>query len=425
MMNDVTSAYVVNIVGFAGAALLLRALAARTGDWLSFAHVFSFVWTVNLLVAQLALNGRLRPEVPTLIVLFGAWWMFLAGAWWTTRTWTVSAQPTQGIEKVNGIAVLVALVALQVIAFTFEVGRQQLSVAALLGNLWRTGVELRLDDVYSVGEYPFTFSIWRWDHVLYIPLAMYLHANRLISAKSVAAILGLAVVMAFGRYTRAPVLQVAVISLVCWLALYRPRARTKWIVAGAVTAVVLAAFVVSQLNLTAAYTNDEASVESVFAYIGGSPLAYQALLRGDVPHDVAGLYSLDALNYVLFKLSVVQQYGGVIRPYVDAALGTNIYTFLDAYTMDGGIAGALFGAFLTGGVVAFVFNRARTRPTYGNLTFYAYLTYCCAMAVANNEFIRTGVFINAGLAWLIGRLIHARPLTARRSVPLVQDQATS
>jgi hypothetical protein len=66
------------------------------------------------------------------------------------------------------------LVALQVIAFTFEVGRQQLSVAALLGNLWRTGVELRLDDVYSVGEYPFTFSIWRWDHVLYIPLAMYL-----------------------------------------------------------------------------------------------------------------------------------------------------------------------------------------------------------------------------------------------------------
>jgi len=314
-------------------------------------------------------------------------------------------------------------VALQLTAFVFEVLSQQLSLGTFLSNLWRTGAELRLDDVYSTVEYPFSFSIWRWGHVFYIPLALCLHARRLISGRTLAAVIGVAVVMAFGRYTRAPVLQVAVISLVCWAYLYRPSQRTKVIVACAIGAAALGAFAMSQINLMLSDApSGTTPLESVFGYLGGSPLAYQSLLHGDVPRD-PGIYSLDAVNYVLFKLSLISNYIGVVRPYTDLPMTTNIYTFLDAYTMDAGIVGALAGSFLTAALLALVFSRLRSRPSYASLTLYAYLAYCCVMTPANNEFIRTGVFINAGLAWVIGRMVRVRPKTARRVVPLVGSEA--
>jgi oligosaccharide repeat unit polymerase len=421
MTDTSAAAYVaMNALGFGIAIALLRSIRARSGEWLNFALVFSALWGLNLLVGQVALGGRLRPDLSTLAILFGAWWLFLLGALWPLRRGRATVAPMPVVNGISGVTVMVVLIVLQLAAFAFEVGSQQLSVTTFFSNLWRIGADLRTSDVYASVEYPFSFSIWRWDHVLYIPLAFYLHANRLISAKVVLAVMSVAILMAFGRYTRAPVIQVAVVSLVSWVSLYRPGLKWKLMVGGAVGSIMVLAFVASQVNLIESVAPGATSpLESVLSYIGGSPLAYQRLLQGTVPTESGVVYTLEAVNYGLYKLSIIHDYTGVVRPYADTAMTTNVYTFLDAYTIDAGLAGALLGALVTGALVAFVYRRVSTQPNYANLAVYSYLTYCCVMAAANNEFIRAGMFINLALAWLIGRLIRTHPPRARRVTRLV------
>jgi len=55
------------------------------------------------------------------------------------------------------------------------------------------------------------------------------------------------------------------------------------------------------------------------------------------------LYSLDFVDFFAFKVGLKQNYDGLIRPVIEFGVVTNLYTYLDAFTLDAGIPGALMG----------------------------------------------------------------------------------
>ena len=197
--------WITNLIGFAVAFMLLRMIASRTGDWLTYAHLFSVLWGANLLVSQVALSGLLRPEISTLAILFAAWWMFLGGTLCIIRKKHTVAASEVYTNRFRAVAILLMFMVLQGLAFAFEMRSLQLDPISLFSDFFRTATDLRLRGVYSTIELPFTLSIWRWGQVLYIPLALFLHSKRMISGKFLVMIYVFALVMSAGRYTRAPV----------------------------------------------------------------------------------------------------------------------------------------------------------------------------------------------------------------------------
>jgi oligosaccharide repeat unit polymerase len=412
--------WLVDLIGLGVALVLLRLIGVRTGDWLTHAHLFSVLWGANLLVCQVALGGLLRPGVVTIAILFAAWWLFLAGTLWTVRRHSVERAESVAVRRPAAIAILATLIGLQCLAVAFEMNRLQLAPGSMVGDFFRTGPELRLSGVYSTIDYPFSFSIWRWGHVLYIPLAFILHSRKMISGKLLGVVSVLASLMAFGRYTRAPLVQLAVCSFVGWMFLYRPAARTRLVVGGAIAVSATLVFVATEVNLAnligAGTSAQFAPAESMFGYIGGSPRAYESLLKGEFAGEGGGFYSLESINYLSYRLSIISGYPELTRPYANIPVPTNVYTFLDAFTLDLGLLGAFLGSLVTGALGGWLYSRLAVRSGYAMLVVYGYFAYGCVMALANNEFIRIGFPLTVLLSLVIDAVITIRPARASRSV---------
>ena len=400
----------VNLIGFAVALVMLWVIRERTGEWLTFAHIFSFLWGANLIVSQLVLDGLLRTEIETLMILYAAWWLFLIGPIIIIKRPIIGKQPIMALNKIPAIAILIILVVGQLIAFIYEMVAIGINPIDYFRDYFWLGSELRISNIYSTIKYPFSLSIWRWDHVLYVPLALFLHFKRAISSKVLASVFLLSFFLSWGKFTRAPFIQLAVTSFIAWIVIYRPPPRIRYIVGSLVASTLVLGFVLTQYSL-GKQTNLFSRIlptQSLYGYIGASPMAYETLLRGYFPRAESGYYSLESVNYILFKLSLIDTYPGLDRPYAAMPYETNVYTFLDVFTLDKGVGFALIGSFLTGALVAWVYFKMRLRRTYAHITIYSYLAYCCAMAIANNEFIRISVPINIILAIIINFLISRR-----------------
>ena len=401
-----------DVMGFAGALLLCALVASRTRSWLTFAHLFSLFWGANILVSQIALNGLLRPRIGTLLVLFAAWWLFLVGTLTVLRRPPAARSPLADIHRARAVFLLGFLVGMQGLAVAVELRALGHSPMTFLRDFVENAIRLREDVEATAGYFP-TWSVWRWDQVLYIPLALLLHSRSMISGRLVALIYVWAVVLAAARFTRLPLIGLAAISFVAWLHLYKPTRRARLLIGAILATVGFAVFARTQTTLIGRQPWSPVTAgQSLVAYIGSSPLAYETLLQGFYPRVPGVLYSLEPLNYMLYKLSLISAYPGLSRPEADVPIATNVYTFLDTFTLDWGVPGALVGSFLLGLVVAWSYNRLCKRSDYAALTIYCYFSYCCVIAIANNEFIRMAVVINILLATWINWAIARRPLPA-------------
>jgi oligosaccharide repeat unit polymerase len=402
-----------NLVGFGGALLLCRYIARRASTWMTYAHFFSIPWAANIIIAQIALGGALRPETATLLVLFGAWWLFLgaAGAFITP-----TGPPSRDILSVSrrrANAALWLLVILQALAFATEVGTIGQSPVSYFLDFRNNAIILRTADPTTLGPTWFSFSLWRWDHVLYLPLALFLNSGAALSTARLVLVFSWAAVMASAKFTRAPLLSAIVVSIVAWVSFHNPSPRLRRRVLCFGGLMLVLAFMAVQTTLEAHNPWVDMSLgDSVVAYIGASPAAYQEILKGKYFERLPGLYSAEPFNYLLFKFHVIESYPGVSRPEAASLpIHANLYTFLDAFTLDGGLPGVALGVLSISGLMAWSYNRAHRRASYGPVTVYGYLTYCCVMAFANNEFIRINVFLVMALAFSIDFAITRRAVT--------------
>jgi hypothetical protein len=134
--------------------------------------------------------------------------------------------------------------------------------------------------------------------------------------------------------------------------------------------------------------------------------AYDTIIDGSFPRE-PGYYSADMFYYTLQKLKIIdsESYPSLVKPYV---YNTNIYTFLDVFTLDGGILGAILGATLVGAAGGWLFNKAAKRPSPMILAWNALFAYCVAIAVANNEFIRINFVMTLVLASIVSHFVVQR-----------------
>ncbi|MEO8584642.1 MAG: hypothetical protein ABI584_00630, partial [Acidobacteriota bacterium] len=245
---------------------------------------------------------------------------------------------------------------MQGIAFWVELRAAGLTPLAFVADFVNASLRFRLDSELSAQFFP-SWSVWRWDQVLYVPLALFLHSRSLISGRFLFGIYSWAILLASARFTRLPLIGLAVITFVAWIVLYAPTRRSRVVLGTSLAALGLFVFFVTQTALVERHAWLKISPgESLVAYIGASPLAYETLLQGAYLREPGVLYSVEPVNYLLFKLGLLRVYPGLTRPYADMPFVTNVYTFLDTFTLDAGIPGALIGAGAIAAFVGFVYN---------------------------------------------------------------------
>src|SRR5690606_23594146 len=93
------------------------------------------------------------------------------------------------------------------------------------------------------------------------------------------------------------------------------------------------------------------------------------------------------------KLELIDTYPDYVREW-SKSLVSNTYTFLDAFTLDLGIPGAIAGSFSIGLFSDYSYQRIR-KNNYNlfNIIFYGYVCYYNLFVFANNEFIRFPVLL--------------------------------
>ncbi len=403
--------WIVNLIGATGGGVLLIRVTKQSKDWVTFAHFFSFVWFFILLASQVLLNGAIRPQETTLIVLYVAWWVFLVGALFRLENRETTTASAQVVSLTRGRMVLFAIILLQMIAIYLEINLLDITLSDYLGGLSTLLPELRLSGILLQLDLPWYLQIWRWGYVYYIPLAFLLYSQKHISRFVFIAVLLLGLISTPSMFTRSPIIQFIIISYISWVTILKPK-FSRQIVLGAIFLLSSMFLFVAMQQIIAGSARSTNLNEQLAAYFGGSAKAYETILLGQYPRE-AGFYSLDMINFPLNRLGIIESYPGLTRPFVYTPVSTNIYTYLDAFTLDWGVIGALLGSFFLGLIIAWLYNRVYKAPTYSNVVIYGYAVYACAMSPINNEFIRFGMLLVILISWGLGKFIEASPSRRR------------
>src|SRR6266576_1686279 len=270
----------VNAAGLAAVTYLLLRIRIKTRSFVAHAHLFSIVWGATLLISQTLLDGLIRPDISTVLVLYGAWCAFLLSALIPLN----HGRPVKEqvfIKRGPGIFILLCLLVLQGVGILYEI--ETLGLRSSSSALFTQLLELRLSGAFFNVELPLFLSTFRWCHTLYIPLGMLLLANGHISRRFSGLIFGFAVFASLLHFTRAPLVQLVLVSLVSWLMIFRPRRRAITLAFGVVLLAMLFFFISTQDALfdsgrrTSVATARSSLGESMLSYVGLSPRAYQTI----------------------------------------------------------------------------------------------------------------------------------------------------
>jgi oligosaccharide repeat unit polymerase len=423
---------IVNTGGLIIVTLLLVWLWRRTHDLLSFANVFSVSFSLPVLGGQIWYGLIESPFVPTpdtVLLLYAGWIALLLGAAIVVRRRPRSPSAMR-ITLVNPSTARVAMVALMLahLAFTivliYKTGLSGILSGSQLGFVDSVAVN-RLDVAATrtggsaggggssvrVGWY---LEAWHNAFVYYVPLALLLYRQGQISKKLLPLILAFAGISSLVMFSRVQFVMFMTFSLVTWLILFRPSARKMAFYAVAMASVAVGLFASMQSVLARLNPNPNFVLSDQLAtYAFSSAPAFQELLRGRYyqfnPHNA--MFLGENVYYVLGKLSLLQaeDYPGGFREYVFVPDPTNVYTFLDAFALDFGTLGIIFGPLLMGMGMAWIYNRLHARVTYSRLLLYCLCVYTCSAANLANFLHTPSVPVFLGTVFLLQPLVSARP----------------
>lgn len=410
---------------------LSRAIYKRTKTLLTFSTAFSAVWGFSLLVSMTYADGLLRVSTSTLVLLYGAWWALLIGA--LIILYLPLRQPLTARAKIDRRRASYALgflLAANACALCFDPGVRVAIRSTSLSELTSALAVARIEGELVGTSPPFFLGAFRYAYVLYIPLVTIMWRNKWIKTPWFVVICVASGIACLTHFTRAPLVGLLVILFVSLVVAF-PERRSKFLRWGAVlTGAFVVLFISMQMLLAGPdHGTEDAFDDSLSAYCGGAMKAYDLLVKGQYPAQ-HGFYSMDMINYVLHRMGVIKTYPPLVREEVYIPFPANVYTFLDAFTLDFGPVGAILGALGIGGLVA-VFYRAAGPGQYLGTTAYCLTTYYLVMAVWNNEFIRLNFPMYILLAWMIQHVIcplprrHAKSDSGSLNPAQVVGEATS
>ena len=385
-------------------ALCYHSLTRRVRH-VGYLQLYGVVWFTVLIGSQLA-GPVYAPQLPTLTLFYLAWLGFLLPSFFCyARTDDgFVAQPTPEPDTNRLKTVLVLL-----LFFSVAVNLNMVYRIAGDLNLWRFGwLALRIQGQSLTGENSsVVYQLFARCFVIYMPIAVVLFRRKDLSRAGLTGVCLIGLVTAGIGLTRAPILFWA-ITLLISLTVTNVLSRRQWLlVGGLLISPFMLVFSVLGYSWSAF-----GSVTALYGF--GGIKAYEQMLAGRYPRSLfydSPFYSLDFLNYTLEKLGLIDSYPPLVRQYATHP-ATNVYTYLDAFTLDFGVGGAVACALLLGVLAAYTHRRAYATRRPGEIALYAYVCYAIVMSFMNMELIRISGWLLVAELWVIDRFISVRTTPA-------------
>jgi oligosaccharide repeat unit polymerase len=385
---------------------------ARCGS--TFVHLFGIIWGSSILAAQCFTTATAILSPETLAILFGAWWCLLLGGLFVFKRRPTRFPRLPVLNSRRAVITVFALIALQAAVVIWEL--PDLGNALAVKQL---AVVLRVAGIGLATKCPWWLEIFRGAYFVYIPILILLRRRRIVSRWTVATVLAVSATLSLSHMTRSPLLGASMALWASWLLIYRKTALRAWIAIGGVATVLILVFFLSESLIHP--DNKSGFVENVQLfepYFGGSMHGFETIMDGSFPRS-PGLYSADMFYYTLNKLGLIDldSFPSIVRPYGDN--NSNVYTFLDAFTLDAGAFGALIGSMVIGLLGAILFNKASRNPSIVLVTAYSSFCYYISMSILNNEFTRINVVVTLALAAIVSQFVCERSRRRSREEALI------
>ncbi len=364
-------------------------------------ELYGIVWFVIIIGSQLA-DPIYAPHLPTVALFYLAWLAFLLPSFplfaRTDDRFVSQITPEPDTKRLKTVLVLLLF-------FSVTVNLNMVYRIAGDLNLWRFGwLALRIQGQSLVGENSSVpYQLFARCFVIYVPIAVVLFRRKAVSRAGLVSVCMVALVTAGIGLTRAPILFWAVTLLIS-LTVVNVVSRRLWLT---VSAVLISPFVL----VFSVLGYNWPSFGAVAALYGfGGIKAYEQILAGSYvgsPFYDSPFYSLDFLNYTAKKLGLIASYPPLVRSYA-LRPATNVYTYVDAFTLDFGVIGAVGCAVLLGALAAYTHRLAHATQRPGAIALYAYVCYAIVMSFMNMELIRISGLLLVAELWIIDRFVSVR-----------------
>lgn len=375
----------VNFIGVVVTAVLFNYVIKQYTAKINHVSIFTGIWFSLIILSQF-LDEIYTPEIETIILYYIVLIVFLLSSKINLNRVNTRSQ-NYSLHKIKLIVYLLFILTL---------------IANITLIIFLVNTNFAFDQWYTLrsGENRnlitgdnFLYNAFGRLYYLYIPLLIFLLKNNQISKKIFIIIIGLSFFLTSLNFTRAPIIQLAIITYVSYLYIYKVKVSIFKLLLIALSFLGVYIFVQIILNEYNEASNNV--LEDIELYIFGGFKSYELIINDiylDSYEKNSTLYSLDFLNYILSKLGIIDSYPSYVRNY-NLALNTNVYTFLDALTLDFGLVGAVISGFIYGYIPKKMYKIYLNKNTLFSITMYSLLCYYSFMIFMNNELIRISFFL--------------------------------
>lgn len=370
------------LFGF-GLVLWLK-VAANYDQPINHVNLFTVSW-LFVCVGSLFFPLEVKLQGETYIVLIISWMFFLLGSFKRKKKEIVD-QTSIGYNFFNARLVLFFLVVLSVISYIFSLG----DILAGINNI-ETWALLRRENLYNENTSDNIFyTLFARNYSVYVPLAIYLFYKGELKKTYFYLILVYGFLTSIINFSRAPLLELILVTVIS-ITLVREFKSIPIVRVIVIIVLFIAFFTLTQSVL---YSFNTYAIFDPFyeikMYLFGGINNYQILLQGNYPDNevyTSSYYSFDFINYILQRLGFIKTYPDYVREW-NLITESNVYTYLDAFTLDFGLVGAFSGSLIIGLIGKGIYAAFEKNKSLISITLYSLVCYYLVMSFANNEFIR-------------------------------------
>ncbi len=374
---------IINLLFLFFGFFLIKKNQKRYLSKLNHLNIFGIVWPFITIGTQLVYPGALSIE--TVVFYYFCWLSYIFGS--------SLIHHKQNVPLINNSFVKIKVLTIVLLIFCVISNFELLALILKTGNLL-SWAALRKENGFEELESSIFITLFQRAYLIYISLGILLLKHNQISKTKLILLIFTGLIFSVLRFTRAPLLNLFIVLLVSYVYIYKKKLPVFYIFIS--VCLVFLAFGGSMLILTQG-TNNYNVFDDIKLYLFGGQVVYQNFLEGNyvdnLTYDVNN-YTFDFVNYFLKKIDLIQTYPSYVREYsYRSGVLTNIYTFLDCFTYDFGIIGAIIGSFFTGFFSDYIYEVFNRKKNVFALIFYGYVCYYNCFVFANNEFVRFSVLL--------------------------------
>ncbi|WP_185964771.1 O-antigen polymerase [Flavobacterium franklandianum] len=353
----------------------------RYSSVINHVSIFTSVWLFIILGSQL--SGYVVFQLNTLVVVYLSWYFYLFGSYLSESEINIDSIVVKilDIEKIK-IACYVLVV------LSFFANLTILKDVFFNFSSFEVWAKMRNDQAFSdYRDGNYFYTVFGNTSNIYLPLAIYLFMEKKINSLVLIVVYLVSILIAVAAFTRAPMLYLIIISIVFFT--YQAKRVPYKLILTSFTVLVLlfavSSYFIGEVSQGAVDTNS-----AINLYLYGGITAYQNLLNGKYfTYDVfdSSYYSFDFINYILKTFRIIKSYPDLVREY-DQDLPTNVYTYLDCFTLDFGFMGAFLGSYILGYISKIIYLRYYRNQSIFDLILYSTICYFASFIFMNNEYIR-------------------------------------